>query len=119
VIAETDHKPLIAIAKKDFNEMSPRIQRMMIRLQRYDLMWEYKPGPKLILADVLSRLQCDAQGQLEEEIERHIRVVESRLSEAKRGKIVDATAEDEVSSMVVCEELSGRETAVEHGGQDG
>ena len=39
VIAETDHKPLIAIAKKDLNEMSPRIQRMMMRPQRYDLMW--------------------------------------------------------------------------------
>ena len=31
VIAETDHKPLIAIANKDFDAMSPRIQRMMMR----------------------------------------------------------------------------------------
>ena len=61
-----------------------------------------------------SYLQCDAQGDLEEEIERHVRrVVETRLSEAKRGKIVDATANDEVLSMVVCHVLLARETAVE------
>ena len=39
--------------------------------------------------------------------------MESRLSEAKRGKIADATAEDEVLSMVVCDVLSGRETTAE------
>jgi len=59
-------------------------------------------------------LQCDAQGDLEEEVERHVRVVvETRLSEAKRGKIVDATANDEVLSMVVCHVLLAREIAVE------
>ena len=35
--------------------------------------------------------------------------MESRLSEAKRGKIADTTANDEVLSMVVCDALSGRE----------
>lgn len=35
VIAETDHKPLISIAEKDFNDMTPKIQRMMMRLKRY------------------------------------------------------------------------------------
>lgn len=34
--AETDHKPLIAIIRKNLNEMSPRIQRLMMRLQQYD-----------------------------------------------------------------------------------
>nr|XP_023692958.1 uncharacterized protein LOC111856889 [Paramormyrops kingsleyae] len=33
-VAETDHKPLIAIIKKNLNQMSPRIQRLMMRLQR-------------------------------------------------------------------------------------
>lgn len=55
VIAETDHKPLIAIAKKDFYEMSPRMPHIMMRLQRYDLTHKCKPGPKLVLIGVLSR----------------------------------------------------------------
>lgn len=36
-VAETDYKPLIAIIKKNLNEMSPRIQWLMMKLQRYDL----------------------------------------------------------------------------------
>ncbi|XP_057217097.1 uncharacterized protein K02A2.6-like [Triplophysa rosa] len=41
--AETDHKPLIAIISKNLNEMSPRIQRLMMRLQRYDFELVYTP----------------------------------------------------------------------------
>lgn len=33
-IAETDHRPLISIIKKSLNEMSPRIQRLMMKLQK-------------------------------------------------------------------------------------
>ena len=31
-VAETDHKPLISIIKKNLSEMSPRIQRLMMKL---------------------------------------------------------------------------------------
>ena len=37
VIAKSDHKPLLAIAEKDYNDISPKIQPMMMRMQRYDL----------------------------------------------------------------------------------
>ncbi len=42
--AETDHRPLIAIIKKNLNEMTPRIQRLMMKLQRYDFNLVYTPG---------------------------------------------------------------------------
>ena len=41
---ETDHKPLITISKKHLNEMTPRIQRMMMHLQKYTYELSYKPG---------------------------------------------------------------------------
>ena len=41
---ETDHKPLITISKKHLNEMTPRIQRMVMRLQKYTYELSYKPG---------------------------------------------------------------------------
>lgn len=50
-IAETDHKPLIAIIRKNLNEMSPRIQRLMMRLQRYDFELVYTPGIYIVVAD--------------------------------------------------------------------
>ena len=52
---ETDHKPLVAISKKSLADMTPRIQRMMMKLQRYDYILNYTPGKKLLVADALSR----------------------------------------------------------------
>lgn len=52
---ETDHRPLESIIKKSLNDMSPRIQRLVIRIQRYDFELVYTPGKHLVLADTLSR----------------------------------------------------------------
>ena len=45
----SDHKPLQYIVKK------PRIQRLLIRLQKYQVNVEYVPGKYLHIADTLSR----------------------------------------------------------------
>jgi putative N-acetylmannosamine-6-phosphate epimerase len=54
-VAETDHKPLISIIKKNLSEMSPRIQRLMMKLQCYDFDLIYTAGKHIVLADALSR----------------------------------------------------------------
>lgn len=55
VQVENDHKPLESIFKKSIVKCPPRIQRFMLRLQRYDLHYLYKPGKELFIADTLSR----------------------------------------------------------------
>ena len=55
VKAQTDHKPLEALFKKPLFQAPQRLQRMMLRLQRYDLQAEYEPGKNLLIADTLSR----------------------------------------------------------------
>jgi hypothetical protein len=55
VEAETDHKPLESLFKKPLVDCPLRIQKMMMRLQRYDLEVKYVPGKQLIVADALSR----------------------------------------------------------------
>lgn len=52
--AEIDHKPLISIRKKNLNDMSSSIQRMMMALQCYDFEMIYMPGKYIVLADALS-----------------------------------------------------------------
>ena len=52
---ETDHKPLVSIVKKNLCDMSPRIQCMMMKIQRYDFKLSYTPGKLLVVADTLSR----------------------------------------------------------------
>lgn len=52
---QTDHKPLESIFKKSILSAPKRLQRMMLRLQRYDLDVSYKKGAHMYLADTLSR----------------------------------------------------------------
>ena len=37
IIVETDHKPLVSLAKKPLNDCPLRIRRIMLQLQKYDL----------------------------------------------------------------------------------
>ena len=55
VTVETDHKPLEAIVRKSLNSAPQRLQRMLLRLQRYNLEIRYKKGKEMFLADTLSR----------------------------------------------------------------
>jgi len=48
VICETDHRPLLSITKKALSTAPTRLQRMLLRLQRYSIC-------KLILPDTLNR----------------------------------------------------------------
>lgn len=52
---ETDHKPLESIFKKSLISAPKRLQRMMLRLQKYNLTVVYKKGSEMYLADTLSR----------------------------------------------------------------
>jgi len=55
----SDHKPLEAIFKKPLHQVSPRLQRMLLRLQKYDLLIKYVKGKYLYVADTLSRAHHD------------------------------------------------------------
>ena len=63
---ETDHQPLITILKKTLDTASARIQRMILRLQRYNLNVIYKRGRELYVADALSRAHLPSTDQAEE-----------------------------------------------------
>lgn len=64
---ETDHKPLISIFNKPLNDCPLRLQKMLLRLQIYDLEVIYKRGKDLFIADTLSRCyQQDKECTLDE-----------------------------------------------------
>ena len=52
---QTDHRLLEALFKKPLFQAPQRLQRMMLRLQHYDLQVEYEPGKNLLIADTPSR----------------------------------------------------------------
>ena len=52
---ESDHKPLESKMKKPLPRAPAGLQRMLLRLQRYDFQLSYKSGNKVVLADALPR----------------------------------------------------------------
>lgn len=55
ITVESDHKPLISIMKKSINNAPRRLQRMLLRLQAYDINLQYRPGTQMIFGDYFSR----------------------------------------------------------------
>ena len=51
----SDHRPLESILKKPVDKASPRLQRMMLQLQRYTMNVRYVPGKLMYVANTLSR----------------------------------------------------------------
>ena len=54
VRVQTDHKPLEMIWKKSIATASPRLQRLLLRLARYEIQVEYICGKDNSIADALS-----------------------------------------------------------------
>ena len=55
VQVEMDHKPLVSIVEKPLHKAPSRLQRMLLKLQRYNLRIKYKAGKYMFMADTLSR----------------------------------------------------------------
>lgn len=107
VTLETDHKPLIQILQsKRLDELTPRLQRIRMRLMRYNYKVIYVPGKQLVLADCLSRnpIGCanNAGKDFAEKIDHYIRFVTSHLPATKS---VLQKIKDEQEKDYVCAKL--------------
>ena len=86
VSVETDHKPLESLFKKPLSKAPQRIQRMMLRVQHYDLKVNYVPGNQLLIADTLSRASQSESRLSADEFEVHllIQISKDKADEWKR-----------------------------------
>ncbi|XP_031335291.1 uncharacterized protein K02A2.6-like [Photinus pyralis] len=99
ITVETDHKPLVAIlGEKDLDSLTPRLQRIKMRLMRYAYVVKYTPGKELVIADTLSRSPVDTEDsqELAEEILAYVQYIissfpstDDRLSEIVLGQHED------------------------------
>nr|XP_023660029.1 uncharacterized protein K02A2.6-like [Paramormyrops kingsleyae] len=97
VIVESDHKPLESIMKKSLAAAPPRLQRMILQLQRYDFTIIHKPGKDVPVADTLSRKSLtDQDDSLREGMDMQVHTVYSSLpvSNAKLENIRKETEND-------------------------
>ena len=65
---ETDHKLLVSLlGYKHLDELSPRIQRMRMRLMRFSYTISHVPGKDLVIPDTLSRVPIYRKVSCEEQ----------------------------------------------------
>ena len=110
---QSDHRPLETVFNRPLSKVPPRLQRMLLQLQRYSLRVTYTPGRLMFLADTLSRAYLENQdtaegSELEEEMEImvHELVADKPVSDQKLIELKAATAQDNTLQTllhVVCE----------------
>ena len=102
---ENDHKPLETIMKKTMDKVPPRLQRMMLNLQPYDLHVHHVPGKSMYLADTLSRAYLLTQNADYEDQEidyvDHSTIKHLPITTSKPDEFRKATARDWTLQTVV------------------
>ena len=104
-VIQTDHKPLQSIVNKPLHKVSPRLQRLLHRLYKYDITMVYRPGKEMYVADTLSRAYLsDVKTQTKQEIQMdmaiHRIIKEVPASDKRMQQIRNETEQDEI-----CREL--------------
>jgi hypothetical protein len=95
-----------------FSETPPRLQRLLLTLQKYDLHVEYKQGKLMYLADHLSRNYIE---ETKENLVPDLSVNELNLlaylpiSEQMYSRFQKATSEDDELQEVIAEQKNGRQ----------
>lgn len=94
----SDHKPLVSIMNKPISKISNhRLQRLKLKLVKYDFELVHKPGKELHIADLLSRnyIKDPVEDDVSNEEMVHSVSVHLRMSESKKAEFKKCTQEDE------------------------
>nr|XP_034322405.1 uncharacterized protein K02A2.6-like [Crassostrea gigas] len=108
IVVQNDHKPLESILKKPLSQAPPRLQRLLLRLQKYTFNFKYRPGKELVVADALSRACLPAgKGETQfQELETFVHSVFLRSIPMSRDILNDICREtgrdDELSLVKDC-----------------
>lgn len=103
-VVESDCKPIEAIMKKPLGSASPRLQRLMLQLQQFDIHVIHCPGKNIPLGDALSRnYVSETFPNLIKGLDTHVHTVIRSLpvSDIKIQQIQDATRDDAQMQMLI------------------
>ena len=97
-MVESDHKLLQSIFKRNVNKAPPRIQRLLLRLQKYDIDLIFSPDNSIPVPDTLSRAYLPNTEEDDKSLEYQVYRLASNLliSEPKLREIHNATENDQV-----------------------
>ena len=113
VEVHSDHKPLESIFKKPLFKVPPCLQRMRLRLQKYDINVKYVPGKFQYIADTLSRAcnesSMPSDNDMHKDMEYFIHSVVSSLpiSDVKLKELRELNSNDPTMQMLHKYSLEG------------
>jgi hypothetical protein len=103
-----DHKPLVSLlsSSRPLDDVPPRIQRMRIRLMRFDYSVTRQPGSQLFTTDTLSRFPLENEPSIVDSsdvVERYASVVVNSLpiTEVLIDKVLTASTTDDAIPDVI------------------
>ena len=107
----SDHKPLESIDKKALAKAPPRLQGLLLQLQKYDLKIVHIPGKEIPVADTLSRkyLQPEPEDNMTDDLDLHVHMVTKNLpvSDQKMKQLRLVTSTDtQLQSLMSVTNLS-------------
>lgn len=88
VLVESDHKPLESICKNSLQSAPKQLQRMLLRLQRYNFEVQYNRGVEMYVADMLSQAYLPVKTRSSEQEGQVLGVIE-RTSTALEAESID------------------------------
>ena len=102
----SDHKPLKAIYTRPLCSVPPRLQRMLLRLQKYDLSVKYVSGKLLHVADTLSRAHAtnsshSSPHDCDMDLAVHQFVLHLPIAEQQKEELRTATSTDKVLQQLL------------------
>lgn len=101
-VIQSDHKPLVSISKKDVNKVSVRLQRMLLKIMRFEFEIVYVPGRDMHIADALSRsfIKDKVEDDPELQFVVHSLSTDISMTPIKRKQFKEETQSDPVLSKV-------------------
>ena len=108
VHVQSDHKPMEVIFKRPLVTAPKRLQRMLLRLQRYSLEVTYVRGSEMYIADKLSRAYIPGNASVHTVTFENIDMTEGlSVSPSRLQELRDATAGDCVLQKLIQVTLGG------------
>ena len=94
VEVNSDHKPLVPVTKKPLIKCPPKLQRLLLRLQKYDISITYVPGKYMDVPDTLSRGSLNEKSvdsELNDDMEVVVHKSSTDRREARTNEICDSS----------------------------
>ena len=103
ILVKSDHKPLVSINKKDICKISSRLQRLKLKMLKYNYKIEYLPGKYMYIADLLSRsfLKHPVKDDVEMKEVIHSVHVDLPISRERLNELKTATENDSVLAQIL------------------